>query len=173
MPFGFKGAGFDFLWLLVSEHRSESIPFRCSHKNSNYSTANLSHAPPGLDPPAYRRLDCDVLGLGSDGTGASGLLHGLPILKVKGPMQATKILYSVPPVYPEEARRRQVSGEVRLHVLLAKDGGVEEIEVLSRHPLLQDAALEAVRQWRYSPTLVHSRPVEVDTTVEANFTPSK
>jgi protein TonB len=93
-------------------------------------------------------------------------------LKVKGPEQATKILYSVPPVYPEEARRNRISGEVKLHVLLARDGTVEDIEVLSGHAQLQDAALEAVRQWRYRRTLVRSRPVEVDTVVEINFAPS-
>jgi TonB family protein len=121
----------------------------------------------------YRRLDCQVLGLGWDGAGASGLLYGLPILRVEGSVQATKILHSVQPVYPDEAQRDRISGKVRLHVLLAKDGTVEEIGALSGHPLLQNAALEAVRKWRYRPTLVNSIPVEVDTFVEVTFPPSK
>lgn len=120
----------------------------------------------------YRRLDCEVLGLGSDGTEASGLLQGLPILRVKASVQATKIVHSVAPAYPQEAERDRISGTVRLHLVLAKDGTVEEIEVLSGHPLLRDSAVEAVRQWRYRPTLIDSRPVEVDTIVEVTFPPN-
>jgi len=109
-----------------------------------------------------------------DGTGLELLdfFMGSPYLEWKVVCKLPKsfIQYNrSTPTKPERSDFRQV----RLHVLLAKDGTVEEIEALSGHPLLQNAALEAVRKWRYRPTLVNSIPVEVDTFVEVTFPPSK
>jgi protein TonB len=56
-----------------------------------------------------------------------------------------------------------------LHAIIAKDGTVQQLEVMSGHPLLVQAALDAVRQWRYQPTLLNGEPVEVDTTVDVIF----
>jgi protein TonB len=72
-------------------------------------------------------------------------------------------------VYPPLARQTRISGTVRLHAIIAKDGTVQQLEVLSGHPLLVQAALDAVRQWRYQPTLLNGEPVEVDTTVDVIF----
>jgi protein TonB len=58
---------------------------------------------------------------------------------------------------------------VRLHIIVAKDGTIEQIEVISGHPLLLQAALDAVRQWRYQPTLLNGEPVEVDTTIDVIY----
>jgi protein TonB len=57
-----------------------------------------------------------------------------------------------------------------LHALIAKDGTVQQLEVMSGHPLLVQAALDAVKQWRYRPTLLNGEPVEVDTTIDVIFT---
>jgi protein TonB len=75
----------------------------------------------------------------------------------------------VTPVYPPLARQTRISGTVRLHAIIAKDGTVQQLEVLSGHPLLVQSALDAVRQWRYQPTLLNGEPVEVDTTVDVIF----
>jgi len=56
-----------------------------------------------------------------------------------------------------------------LHAIISKDGTIKELEVVSGHPLLQQAALDAVRQWRYQPTLLNGEPVEVDTTIDVIF----
>jgi protein TonB len=90
-------------------------------------------------------------------------------IRVGGNVTAAKVLNRVNPVYPPLARQTRISGTVRLHAIIAKDGTVQQLEVLSGHPLLVQAALDAVRQWRYQPTLLNGEPVEVDTTVDVIF----
>jgi TonB family protein len=65
------------------------------------------------------------------------------------------------PAYPEEAQRQRVEGTVRLRAIVGKDGAVENVEVMSGPPLLAAAAVSAVRQWRYKPTLLGDRAIEV------------
>jgi TonB family protein len=89
--------------------------------------------------------------------------------RVGGAVQHAKLRHSVQPDYPEEAKKAGIEGTVRLHVILTKEGGIEEIEVVSGQPLLAKAALDAVRLWRYEPTLLNGEPVEVDTMVDVNF----
>ena len=86
-----------------------------------------------------------------------------------GNVQAAMLVNRVTPQYPPLARQTRISGTVRLHALIAKDGTVQQLEVLSGHPLLVQAALDAVRQWRYRPTLLNGEPVEVDTTIDVIF----
>jgi protein TonB len=90
-------------------------------------------------------------------------------LRVGGNVQAAKIINRVQPVYPPLARQTRISGTVRLHAIISKDGTIQQLEVVSGHPLLQQAALDAVRQWRYQPTLLNGDPVEVDTTIDVIF----
>lgn len=117
---------------------------------------------------AYRRLDCVGMGLGIPGGVASGRQWTGPI-RVGGNVQAARIINRVQPEYPERARRNGITGTVRLHVIVGKDGAIKQLEVVSGHPLLQQAALDAVRQWRYQPTLLNGEPVEVDTTIDIIF----
>ena len=56
-----------------------------------------------------------------------------------------------------------------MHAIIGKDGGIKQLEVVSGHPMLKDAAFDAVRQWRYRPTLLNGEPVEVDTTIDVIF----
>jgi TonB family protein len=84
-------------------------------------------------------------------------------------VQAARILNRVQPVYPPLARQTRISGTVRLHAIIGKDGTIQSLEVMSGHPLLQQAALDAVRQWRYQPTLLNGEPVDVDTTIDVIF----
>jgi protein TonB len=79
------------------------------------------------------------------------------------------IVNKVQPVYPPLARQTRVQGTVRLHAIISKDGSVQQLEVMSGHPLLVQAALDAVKQWRYRPTLLNGEPVEVDTTIDVIF----
>jgi protein TonB len=116
----------------------------------------------------YRRFDCIGSGLGTSGGIATGHT-ALGPLRVSGNLVAKRIISRVQPVYPKEALKQRISGTVRLHVLIAKDGTVEQVEVASGHPLLQRAAVDAVLQWRYQPTLLDGEPVEVDTTVDLIF----
>src|SRR5258708_38565535 len=86
-----------------------------------------------------------------------------------GTVTGAKIKFSVKPVYPLEARANGIEGTVRLHVIIAKDGSSLQLEVISGHPLLTQAAQDAVRQWKYEPTLLNGQPVEVDTTIDVLF----
>jgi len=90
-------------------------------------------------------------------------------LRVGGNVQAARIINRVQPVYPPLARQTRISGTVRLHAIIGKDGTIQQLEVMNGHPLLQQAALDAVRQWRYQPTLLNGDPVEVDTTIDVIF----
>jgi protein TonB len=75
----------------------------------------------------------------------------------------------VNPVYPEKARQMRIQGTVVLNVLLSKKGKVKEMHVVSGHPLLVPAAMDAVKQWKYKPLKVEGRAVEVETDVVVNF----
>jgi periplasmic protein TonB len=90
-------------------------------------------------------------------------------LRVGGNVQQAKIINRVQPVYPPLARQTRISGTVRLHAIIGKDGTIQSLEVVSGHPLLQQAALDAVRQWRYQPTLLNNDAVDVDTTIDVIF----
>jgi protein TonB len=85
-------------------------------------------------------------------------------------IQQAKLINQPLPVYPVLAREAGVQGSVVLHAIIAKDGRVGELTVISGHPMLIQAALDAVRQWRYQPTLLNNEPVEVDTTITVVFT---
>jgi protein TonB len=95
--------------------------------------------------------------------------HQTGPLRVGGNVQAARIINRVQPSYPPLARQTRISGTVRLHAIIGKDGTIQQLEVMNGHPLLQQAALDAVRQWRYQPTLLNGEPVEVDTTIDVIF----
>jgi len=82
------------------------------------------------------------------------------------PPNMTRMVY---PIYPSEAKKKQVQGDVTLHVLIQKDGSVKVLDTLSGDPLLIPAAKEAVSQWRYKPKMVNGQPVEVDTKLVVTF----
>ncbi len=91
-------------------------------------------------------------------------------IRVGGQVQQASLINKVQPVYPPLAKQARISGTVRLQAVIAKDGSIIELQVLSGHPLLQQAALDAVRQWKYRPTLLNGDPVEVVTTIDVIFT---
>ena len=86
-----------------------------------------------------------------------------------GNVQAARLVNKVQPQYPPLARQTRISGTVRLHAIIGKDGGVQSLTLESGHPLLVQSALDAVRQWRYQPTLLNGEAVEVDTTIDVIF----
>ena len=73
------------------------------------------------------------------------------------------------PVYPPLARAARISGAVELTGVIATDGRIRELRVVSGHPLLAKAALEAVRQWVYEPTVLNGEPVEVIAPITVHF----
>jgi protein TonB len=76
----------------------------------------------------------------------------------------------VEPVYPTLAHQIRKSGKVELHAVIATDGSVQSLEVVSGDPLFVGSALDAVRQWRYRPTYLNGQPVEIDTYITVIYT---
>jgi len=80
------------------------------------------------------------------------------------------VLKSVPPKYPMLAKIAGISGPVKVHVLIAKDGAVKSTTVVSGHKLLQKAACDAIAKWTFKPVTLNGKPVEAETDVTVNFT---
>jgi protein TonB len=82
---------------------------------------------------------------------------------------AAKLIYQPKPAYPELAKLTRTQGDVEFEAIIGKDGSIEQLKVVRGHPLLVKAAFEAVRQWRYQPTLLNGEPVEVLTEITVIF----
>jgi TonB family protein len=93
-------------------------------------------------------------------------------IRIGGNVQAAKVITKVQPIYPESAKAAGAQGSVLLHAVVSKDGRPLSLQVLNSqvNPDLARAAVEAVSQWRYQPTLLNGDPVEVDTTIQVKFT---
>jgi len=90
-------------------------------------------------------------------------------VRVFGNIEAAKLEHQVLPVYPVLAAQARVQGVVKLSAVISKDGRVEDLKVISGHPLLISSAMDAVRQWVYQPTILNGNPVEVQTEVDVTF----
>jgi protein TonB len=91
-------------------------------------------------------------------------------VRVSAGVTSGLLLRKVNPNYPPLARQARISGTVVLHAVISKDGSIEGLQLVSGHPMLAPAAIEAVKQWKYRPYLLNGEPVEVDTEVQVNFT---
>jgi protein TonB len=112
------------------------------------STSNLAAVPkilPKLATPTVQRVRV-----------SQGVTKGL-------------LIYRVEPTYPPVAREAHVHGSVVLITIIDKNGNIENLELMSGHPMLAPAAINAVKQWRYKPFLLNGQPVEVETTITVNF----
>jgi protein TonB len=96
--------------------------------------------------------------------------------KPKGPMvvppavQEARLVYRAEPKYPPLPLQARMEGKVVLRAVIAKDGTIQSLEVVSGHPLFIEASREAIGRWRYQPTLLHGEPVEVETVITVVFT---
>jgi protein TonB len=124
-------------------------------------------------------------GGGVDGGTGSGILNGIigsggsgppppptkapSRIRVGGNVQAASLVNKVTPQYPPIAKTAHVSGTVVLHAIIAKDGSIQELQYMSGPPLLMKSAMDAVKEWRYKPTMLNGEPVEVDTTISVVF----
>jgi len=92
-------------------------------------------------------------------------------IRIGGNVEFAKVLTKVQPIYPESAKAAGAQGSVVLHTIVSMDGRPLSVEVLNSHidPELARAAVEAVNQWRFQPTLLNGEPVEIDATVTVSF----
>lgn len=104
-----------------------------------------------------------------------GSRHDVRVISMDkaGPVTLGKLLNRVQPVYPPLARQTRIQGTVSVNVIVHKDGAVEVQNVGAGHPLLAQAAVDAVRQWLYEPTTINGEPVDIETKIYVAFTLSK
>jgi TonB family protein len=94
-------------------------------------------------------------------------------IRLGGQMEQAKWIFHPNPEYPPLAKTARIQGTVRLEAIISKDGTVQDLKVISGHPLLVQSALDTVAQWKYQPTLLNGEPVEVLTEIDVNFTLSE
>jgi len=85
-------------------------------------------------------------------------------------MMEGNLIQRVQPEYPPLARQARIQGIVILRAIISREGRIEKLQLVSGHPMLVQAAIDAVRQWRYRPYLLNDQPVEVETQITVNFT---
>jgi periplasmic protein TonB len=90
-------------------------------------------------------------------------------IRVGGQAMQARVLHKVNPKYPKDAKKNHIEGTVRLRIVIDRDGRVIETNVDSGDPALAKAATDAVREWRYRPTLLNGQPVQVVTQVDVHF----
>lgn len=94
-----------------------------------------------------------------------------PVIVSRGVSEGL-LIHQVKPAYPPIAITAHVQGEVILQAVIGKDGTIQNLHVISGHPMLIKSAVDAVQQWRYRPYMLNGEPVEVETQVRVNFTMS-
>jgi len=94
-------------------------------------------------------------------------------IRVGGNVQQAKLIRQPKPVYPPLARQARIQGTVRFNAIIGKDGAIQNLQLVTGHPLLVPSAQDAVKQWVYQPTLLNGEPVEVITIIDVNFTLSQ
>jgi protein TonB len=90
-------------------------------------------------------------------------------IRVGGNVEAASLINKVEPQYPPIAKTAHVSGTIILHAIIGKDGAIRELQFVSGPPLLMKSAMDAVKEWRYKPTMLNGEAVEVDTTIDVVF----
>ena len=132
-------------------------------------TSGNGEGPKG-DPDGFDDGLDDVIGPGGPGgPGGKGTGTQAPV-ELTPEMIRPVLLHKVSPVYPEVPRRARIQGRVTVQAVIGPDGSVESADVLrSSNPFFDDAALSAVRQWRYRPATMNGVPVRVYFTVEVGF----
>jgi protein TonB len=84
-------------------------------------------------------------------------------------MSEGDLMHKVQPEYPSLARSARIQGSVVLQAVISKQGAIENLRVITGHPMLVRAAIDAVSQWHYRPYVLNNEPVEVETQITVNF----
>lgn len=94
-------------------------------------------------------------------------------IRVGGQVEQAKWIFHPNPEYPPLAKMARIQGSVKLEAVISREGTIQDLKLISGHPLLAKAAMDAVARWRYQPTLLNGEPVEVVTEIDVNFTLSE
>ena len=135
-------------------------------------------------PPPVTSMGGVIGGIGGMPGQMGGVIGGivaaanLPVPKIAAPQRIRVssgvsqglLVRKVQPTYPPLARQARIQGVVILQAQISKEGNIENLQLISGHPMLAPAAIDAVKQWKYRPYLLNGEPVEVETQVQVNFT---
>jgi len=173
-----------------SETRFQA-PVTPTYASTSSSIPNVTHAAQAAPPPSASTTGGVVGGVpgGMVGGVPGGVLgevlgstRSLPVIaktpdptpskrmRIASRVAEANLIHDVAPTYPPEAGRARVEGTVVLLAVIGKDGSVQDVHVESGLPLLAQAAIDAVKQWRYKPYLLNGEPVEVASRITINFT---
>jgi protein TonB len=136
--------------------------------HSGESSARLAAVGAAVDPPTVVLANMNGVGRISELASEPANLPTLDA-KVSQGVTAPNLIHKVEPAYPREAFAQRLGGTVTLTASIAEDGAVREIKVLSGEPMLAEAAVAAVRQWRYSPCLLNGQPIAVEKPITIVF----
>jgi len=137
-----------------------------------------SHISSLTSAPASEPFQPGLPAIGNPGSDISSLLPSNARTAPEGPksgpvhishLSEGMLLRKVEPVYPRIAIVSRISGEVRLHALIGRGGSIEDLTVVSGHPILAGAARDAVSQWKYRPFILNGQAVEVETFIVVTF----
>ena len=186
-------------WLRISAPEAFTQPAATQpvHANHNVSAASSPRSGHVIAPRWVPRetprindaesaptvADAPAINVGPGSGPSIGVHHGLgdgfPVVIPARPTPVKPLLVShwaegsllhrVQPSYPSLARQACIQGAVQLRAIISKAGTIENLVVVSGHPMLVKSAIEAVRQWRYRPYLLNNQPIEVETEVTVNF----
>jgi len=133
--------------------------------------ANVSTAPPSASAPSAAAPPSSTSAptIESHSQAPPAPVPGSQAAQQSGVLQQGALIYHIDPVYPDAARQQKVQGTVRLRITIGEDGSVQSVVAISGPSLLIDAARNAVRQWRYSPTTLDGKPVEAEEYVSIVF----
>ncbi len=134
------------------------------------ATTCLSSGTPVPNSAAVFTGAAPAMGTSTGQSSPEGTVAAPRRVRVSQGVSDALIVSKVPPVYPPEARAAKVQGDVLLKVRISKAGDVQEVNLISGHPLLAGSAIDAVKQWKYKPYLLNGNPVEVETQAKVNFT---
>jgi len=135
---------------------------------SNHFPVDPTDEPAAPGPPRGNGTDKNLSELMSDGPAKSNVTLGGP-KRIVSQLDEGQLLNRVEPVYPHIAAVSGIQGQVKLHAIIGRDGRIQSLNLVSGHPLLAHAALEAVEQWRYRPYVLNGERVEVETFITVNF----
>src|SRR5271165_763373 len=138
---------------VAGEQRDFAIPDVADGGAGPILTAGIVVPPPVVEPPHAAQ---------------AAQPEKRPVKLSEGVLQA-QLISRIEPQYPPLARQTRTEGTVQLHAIIGRDGRITSLEVISGHPLLAKAALDAVRQWSYRPTLLNGEAVEVETSITVIF----
>ena len=166
----------------AGREQASNVPRRPSHATAYhfFEPVRIPHGVNPLPPDnAPATLDGAGINLGPGPTGPTGEIDAFDArnqarvppppqqhrIVQGGKVQAAMLVYRVEPAYPPLMQQTRRSGRVELRAIIAMDGTIQSLEAVSGDPGFFQSALDAVRRWRYRPTVLNGQPVEVETTI--------